>query len=657
MAIIALVFLSLVACSYGNQLIYPDAFERLKTTTFPPNLYPSIGRHEASPPQEQTPYSPPRPRYPQAPPRQLQPGSPQNFPLPIPTTPATTTQQQQTVPTAAETEHPLQEWKDHVNNIISRGIWNFTLDMEREIYRTRSISMSDKPDNIVFSPISLAVTLTLVLAGSAGRTFDEVSKVLGLEGGIDISRNSEIVHQMFGMLLNQLHNKIEGSPGPRIDFATAAFVQDGYPIRPEFKMISSNVYNNEVINTDFARNGRATQQMVNTWVKEKTMGKIMSILDQVPDPATTVILLSALYFKGEWNQHFVNSFTKRRPFYVEPNEPIEVDMMLTGGEFPFYEDSQLGVKILGLPYKGYETTMYVLLPTAQGARALRSFQNQLTVDVIEKLISNMKNATCIVGLPRMKLSNSLSLRSTLASLGLRSLFDPVTSDLSLVSQGSGKGPGGQPTSNFLTNFHDRIGEDNDAGQHVTKRNYFTYEDKLRGYTVEQWSTGFSMKKSRGRRDSKDSKPLVSKDAYTLDGLNGSADDAKVVNLEDNKYRFQAAGRRTRGKRQGRPIDQNFIDFIKKRDFPSYGLDNLRNSANLVNPHLYASEVLHKVEIEVTETGTEAAAVTGALLERDGNQKRLVANRPFIFFIRHDPTRLVLFWATMNVPTPNYPSVT
>lgn len=112
-----------------------------------------------------------------------------------------------------------------MNNIIARGIWKFTLDMEREIYRTRNTSMSYQPDNIVFSPISLAVTLTLVLAGSAGRTFDEVSKVLGLEAGIDISRNSEIVHQMFGMLLNQLHNKIEGSPGPRIDFATAAFVQ------------------------------------------------------------------------------------------------------------------------------------------------------------------------------------------------------------------------------------------------------------------------------------------------------------------------------------------------------------------------------------------------------------------------------------------------
>lgn len=101
----------------------------------------------------------------------------------------------------------------------------FALDVEREIYRTQSTSMIDQPDNIVFSPISLSVTLAIVLAGSAGRTFDEVSRVLGLEAGVDISRNSEVVHQMFGMLLNQLHNEITGSPGPRINFATAAFVQ------------------------------------------------------------------------------------------------------------------------------------------------------------------------------------------------------------------------------------------------------------------------------------------------------------------------------------------------------------------------------------------------------------------------------------------------
>nr|XP_034188068.1 serine protease inhibitor 28Dc isoform X2 [Osmia lignaria] len=662
-----LMFLGLLACSYA-QLIYPDDSILTRRTTVPPfpstplnsKMNPSTNRKVAAP----YPYST---RQPQAQGTRL----PQNN---LGFGPAQVFSSPPVVSTF--TENALQEWSDHVNDIIVNGVLKFALDMEREIYRTRGTSLIDQRDNIVFSPISLTVTLAIVLAGSAGRTFDEVSRVLGLESGVDISRNSEIVHQMFGILLTQLHSKIAGSPGPRVDFATASYVQDGYPIRSQFKALSTNVYQNEVINTDFIRNGKLAQQMINAWVKEKTMGKITSILNDVPGPETTVILLSALYFNGEWNQHFLDKSTRRKQFFVEPNEPIEVDMMYNGGPFPFYEDKQLGVKILGLPYKGHEISMYVLLPTAKGAKALRNFKNQLTVDIIEKLIGNMKNETCIIGLPRMKLTSSLELKTTLAAMGLSSLFDPMTADLSLMSQGFGAVPEMQPmtagptmttpsrpgksntipqnvppsTNNVL--IFSRGGEENMG--HLVKRNYFTYEDKARGFTVEQWTNGFSIKKSRGRRQSKNQETLKStnENSYSVEGseLNNST---KFVNLEGNKYRFQEKVQKERSRRQSRPIDQDFLEFVKQKNFPSFGLDKLRNSANLVNPHLFASNVLHKVEIDITEKGTEAAATTAVVLERDGSQKRLIADRPFIFFIRHHPTRLVLFWGTLNTPTPNY----
>lgn len=564
---------------------------------------------------------------------------------------------------APAAEKPLQDWDEHVNNIIVRGLIKFSLDIEREIYRTRGTSMFEQQDNIVFSPISLSVALALVLAGSAGRTFSEVSRVLGLESGIDISRNSEIVHQMFGILLDQLSSNLAKSVGPRLNFATAAFVQNDYPILQEFKSISQDVYGNEVIDADFARNGRSVQAKINAWVKNKTMGKIDSILNDVPSPDTTLILLSALYFNGAWNQPFLNAATKRRQFFIEPDQTIDVDMMYNGGPFPFYEDKQLGVKIIGLPYKGQETSMYILLPNAKGAKALRGFLSQLKVENIESLINNMKNETCIVGLPKMKLSSSLSLKSTLANLGLTSLFDPATADLSLISQGTNHNAQRTTDPRRTTQMpQDRQtnGVTIDSridGDNIVKTNYFEYEDRIRGYTVEQWSTGFSIRKFRKPRESEtarlfkavdSSKPKESKDAYAVEG--SETGEAKVVNLEANKYRFQAGGR---ARRQSRPINEDFLNFVKDRNFPSYGLDDLRNSANLVNPHIFASDVLHKVEIDITETGTEAAAVTGVVLERDGSQKRLLANRPFLFIIRNDPTGLILFWGTVNSPTPNY----
>ncbi|XP_012166704.2 leukocyte elastase inhibitor isoform X2 [Bombus terrestris] len=643
-----LIFLCLTATCFG-QLIYPDD-KLLASTTVPSSIFPNIPQNVQSQDSVKSTINSYQvsSQLPRTSPPILGLGAPRRTKVSYPTT----------------TENTLQDWGNHVNNIIANGVLKFGLDVEREIHRTRGVSLIEQRDNIVFSPTSLAAILAIVLAGSAGRTFDEASKVLGLEAGIDISQNSEVVHQMFGVLLSQLQSKESaGILLPQLNFATAAYVQDGFPILPQFKLLSKEIYQTDIFNVDFIRNGKGAEEMINMWVRQKTKGKITSILNHVPGSGTAMILLSALYFNGEWDQYFLDGATKRRPFFIEPNETVSVNMMYNGGTFPFYLDKKLGAKIIGFPYKGRELSMYVLLPTTPGAKALREFKNKLTVDIIENLIKNAKNETCVIGFPRMKLSTSLSLRPTLAALGLESLFDPVTADLSLISQ-----------SNVVTNMNNRNqtnvrpsesrskliptittsqneSRNEDQTGRVVKRNYFTYEDKIRGYNVEQWANGFFLRKTRDIRDVKGKKDRSS---YTVEGRSKEYhDNAKIVNLEENKYRFEEQTERNR--RQTRPIDQNFLDFVRHQNLPSYGLDSLRNSANLVNPHLFATDVLQKVEMDITEKGTEAAAVTSVVLERDGSQKKFIANRPFIFFIRHDPSKLVLFWGTINVPTPNYPT--
>ncbi|XP_060829402.1 leukocyte elastase inhibitor isoform X2 [Bombus pascuorum] len=648
-----LIFLCLTATCFG-QLIYPDD-KLLASTTVPPFSFPNIPQNVQSQDSVKSTINSyeVKSQLPRTSSSILEVGAPQSTKASYPTTAY-----------AAGTENMLQDWGDHVNNIIANGVLKFGLDVEREIHRTRGVSLIEQRDNIVFSPTSLAAILAIVLAGSAGRTFDEASKVLGLEAGIDISQNSEIVHQMFGVLLSQLQSKESaGILLPQLNFATAAYVQNGFPILPQFKLLSKEIYQTDVFNVDFARNGKGAEEMINMWVRQKTKGKITSILNHVPGAGTAMILLSALYFNGEWDQYFLDRATKRRPFFIEPNETVNVNMMYNGGTFPFYLDKKLGAKIIGFPYKGRELSMYVLLPTTPGAKALREFKNKLTVDIIENLIKNVKNETCVIGFPRMKLSTSLSLRPTLAALGLESLFDPATADLSLISQPNAvtnmnnknqtntRPSESRPKSNPTITTSQNKSENEDRMGRVVKRNYFAYEDKIRGYNVEQWANGFFLRKTRDIHDVKGKKD---RNSYTVeDRSNEYHDNAKIVNLEENKYRFEEQTGRNR--RQTRPIDQNFLDFVKHQNLPSYGLDSLRNSANLVNPHLFATDVLQKVEIDITEKGTEAAAVTSVVLERDGSQKRFIANRPFIFFIRHDPSKLVLFWGTINVPTPNYPT--
>jgi serpin B len=72
-----------------------------------------------------------------------------------------------------------------------------------------------------------------------------------------------------------------------------------------------------------------------------------------------------------------------------------------------------------------------------------------------------------------------------------------------------------------------------------------------------------------------------------------------------------------------------------------------------------SQVIHKTYIDVSETGTEAAAATvvtmvlGANINGGGPEIPVVmVNHPYLYFIVEKQTGAILFEGTMNNPSPN-----
>ncbi|XP_066586041.1 leukocyte elastase inhibitor isoform X2 [Prorops nasuta] len=631
----------------GAQILYPDDFERMKSTIE------ATQRIKPNPIPQSYPSSIPT-MYPSSYPIAPYAGGPLHAKQASNVSPiflVTTTAKPASNALGSAFQSVLPErWSNHVNNLISRGIMKFAIDIDNAIVNMKERLTPGNTENVVFSPLSLAGTMAMVLLGSAGTTFLQVARILGLEAGVDISRHSEVVHQMFGLLLDGV--QVSPNSTVRVHVASAIFVQEGYPIRPEFKAVSEKVYKSETINLDFMNRAAEAQEKVNAWVRQRTYQKINGILSEPPRYDTKVIIASALYFLGEWTQHFIEGATKRKPFYVEPGQSIDVDMMYNGGRFAFYIDPVLDAKIVALPYKGDTTTMYVVLPNAVGATALKNFQRNLSAESLETMIGKMQVNSCIIGMPKMKLSSSLKLNEALQALGLTSLFNPAEADLSILSSGYVPPAGGAPVTSAQPQSSNtrytgsplpRRNDNNDIlifsrfnpeQQNSEKRNYLRYEEKIGGYAVEQWHNGFMMKKLRRMRRT-------------------------LPTAEEDNIGFSAKGNaQTRKKRQDRPIDGDFLAFLESQNLPSFGLDNLRNSlTGHPNPRLYADQVLHKVEMDVTETGTEAAAVTTVSLERTGSANTLIANRPFLFFIRHDASKLILFWGTVNRPTPNYPPTT
>uniref|UniRef100_A0A4W3JNC9 Plasminogen activator inhibitor 1 n=1 Tax=Callorhinchus milii TaxID=7868 RepID=A0A4W3JNC9_CALMI len=65
--------------------------------------------------------------------------------------------------------------------------------------------------------------------------------------------------------------------------------------------------------------------------------------------------------------------------------------------------------------------------------------------------------------------------------------------------------------------------------------------------------------------------------------------------------------------------------------------------------LFVSKALQKVRVEVNESGTKASSATAAILYARMAPLEVVLDRPFLFFIRHNPTGAVLFSGQVMEP--------
>lgn len=70
------------------------------------------------------------------------------------------------------------------------------------------------------------------------------------------------------------------------------------------------------------------------------------------DSSTIIVLINALYFKGQWSQAFNPSDTSKALFYVNPSKNVTVDMMKNINHYPYVDLTQtLDAKCAALPYK------------------------------------------------------------------------------------------------------------------------------------------------------------------------------------------------------------------------------------------------------------------------------------------------------------------
>ncbi|XP_039530302.1 serpin B4-like [Pimephales promelas] len=76
-------------------------------------------------------------------------------------------------------------------------------------------------------------------------------------------------------------------------------------------------------------------------------------------------------------------------------------------------------------------------------------------------------------------------------------------------------------------------------------------------------------------------------------------------------------------------------------------------SGMTSEKVKVSKVVHKSSVEVNEESTEVAGGTDVVVQsrllRKNDAESFVADRPFLFFIRHNPTKSIIFWSRFISP--------
>lgn len=262
--------------------------------------------------------------------------------------------------------------------------------------------------------------------------------------------------------------------------------------------------------------------------------------------------------------------------------------------------------------------MYVILPKNSDTEKLKAAQRNLTAEKIEKMISLMVVKTALILFPKMHLTSGYSLKKSLQELGLRSLFEPQLSDLSVMSEGS----------DILTE---------DLFQ-STKEHPLLNDVKLP--STSDFDMTDQLIFDRMSESDVDSNRRIKRDVrYKTESESNKK--SNPLTLKDFMLRKKIVK-----KIQGKKLHRN------KRQLAPFSiekLDVIRHRSDLRNLQLYAEDVIHKVDLTVNEKGTEGGAATAITLNRSGTSVVLRVEAPFLFLIRHDFTRVPLFYGAVFEP--------
>ena len=255
-------------------------------------------------------------------------------------------------------------------------------------------ALADTDENVVVSPYSAGMVLSMLEAGAEGETKVELDNALN---GASFGKDG-----------------LESDGNTVVESSNSVWISDDFSIRNRYVSLLEKDFGAFITTQNFSE--PATVQAINNWCSEHTSGKITDIIDRI-GPDMVMLIVNALYFNAPWASEFDKNVTREGVFHGTSGD-ASVKMMSRKATYNYAEYQ--GAKMIEIPYQGGKYAMYVVLPpSGMPAGTILQYIGENQYDAAMSLLQPKEVA---LTMPVFRIETSMVLNQTLERMGIRTAF-------------------------------------------------------------------------------------------------------------------------------------------------------------------------------------------------------------------------------------------
>ncbi|MGD9899888.1 MAG: serpin family protein [Calditrichaceae bacterium] len=307
---------------------------------------------------------------------------------------------------------PVRELNDHEKQLAEADNV-FSLKLFREVNNVES------EKDIFISPLSVSFALGMTLNGAAEETYQAIRRTLEFD-----NLDPDEINATYKSLIEYL-TKID--PKVAVQIANSIWYREGFSVKDEFLKTNQFYFNAEIAALNFADPDAVVT--INNWVDNNTNGKITRIVDTINDEIV-MLLINAVYFKGDWMYEFDPEDTFDGSFYLPDGSTEICRMMPQENTFDYFSNDSF--QAVDLPYGNSAYSMTVFLPAEEAD--INQIIKQMDGTAWENWINGLSQKKGRLVLPKFKKEYDINLNDILKTLGMEVAFNAGVADFSNINE-------------------------------------------------------------------------------------------------------------------------------------------------------------------------------------------------------------------------------